>query len=147
MAVVYSTEAVLHVALGIALASRYGALGMAEAALICVVVMEGMVMLPVGYKRFGDSLLRRGLRSLRVLALPTVATAALAWVIGRGDGPLYVFTDTHGRFIGLTAVAAAGIALMIVFYTLLLASSPAAQRQAFVAQFRTSLGRFTARLR
>jgi hypothetical protein len=146
VAVVYGTEAVLHVGLGIVLASRYGALGMAEAALIGVVVMEGMVMLPVGYKRFGDSLVRRAMRSARVLALPTVATVALAWVIGRGGGPLYVFTDTHGRFIGLTVVAVAGIAIMVAFYALLLVSSPAAQRQDLMARFRTLLGRFVARL-
>ncbi len=146
VATVYGTEAVLHVALGIALASRYGALGMAEAALIGVVVMEGMVMLPLGYKRLGDSLMRRALRSVRALALPTVATAALAWVIGRGGGPLYIFTDTHGRFIGLTAVAVAGIALMVVFYALFLMTSPGAQRQELLARLRTSLGRLTARL-
>ena len=119
---------------------------MAEAALICVVVMEGMVMLPLGYKRFGDSLLRRAMRSVRALALPTVVTAALAWAIGRGGGPLYVFTDTHGRFIGLAAVAVAGIALMVFFYALFLVSAPAPQRQDFLARFRTSLGQFTARL-
>ena len=119
---------------------------MAEAALIGVVVMEGMVMLPLGYKRLGDSLMRRALRSVRALALPTVATAALAWVIGRGGGPLYIFTDTHGRFIGLTAVAVAGIALMVVFYALFLMTSPGAQRQELLARLRTSLGRLTARL-
>ena len=79
-AVLYGIEAVIHVALGIALASRYGALGMAEAALIGVVVMEGMLMLPLGYRRLGDSFVHRALRTVRTLALPTVATGGLAWV-------------------------------------------------------------------
>jgi len=144
VAAVYATEAVLHVALGVLLASLFGAIGMAEAALIGVVVMEAMVLLPLGYRRLGDSLFRRALRSTRALALPTVVTAALAWFVGRGGGRLYVFTDTHGRFIGLTAVAAAGIALVIVFYALFLVSAPAAQRQAFLTRFRTSLDRFSA---
>ncbi len=144
-AVLYGIEAVLHVALGIALASRYGALGMAEAALIGVVVMEGMLMLPLGYRRLGDSFLRRALRTVRTLALPTVATGGLAWVVGRGGGPLYVFTDTHGRIVGLTAVAVAGTVLMAVFYALLLVSLPADQRHRLVARSRTWVGGLRAR--
>ncbi len=144
-AVLYGIEAVLHVVLGIALASRYGALGMAEAALIGVVVMEGMLMLPMAYRRLGDSFHRQAFRTVRTLGLPALATAGLAWALGRGGGPLFVFTDTHGRIVGLTAVAAAGVALMVVFYTLLLVSLPSVQRQRLLVRFRASLGRPTAR--
>jgi O-antigen/teichoic acid export membrane protein len=145
-AVLYGTEAVLHVALGVALASRYGALGMAEAALITVVVMEGMLTLPLAYRQLGDSFPRRAVRTLRTLGLPALVTGGLAWVVGRGGGPLYVFTDTAGRIPGLVAVAGAGIGLMIVFYALLLVCLPSAQRQPFLARSRVFLGRFTARL-
>jgi O-antigen/teichoic acid export membrane protein len=146
LAVIYGIEAALHLALGIVLASRYGALGMAEAALIGVVVMEGMFMLPLGYRMLGDFFLRRAFRTLRILGLPAVVTGGLAWALGRGGGPLYVFTDTHGRILGLTAVATAGIVLMVVFYALLLVCVPAAQRQQFLARARVSLGRVAARL-
>ena len=139
-AFVFGIEAVLHLALGITLASRYGALGMAEAALIGVVVMEGMFMLPLGYRRLGDSFLRRALRSARTLALPTVGAGGLAWAIGRGGGPLYVFTDTHGRIVGLAAVAAAGTVVVVVFYALLLVSLPADQRQRLLDRPRTWVG-------
>jgi O-antigen/teichoic acid export membrane protein len=145
-AAIYGSEAVLHVALGIVLASRYGALGMAEAALIGVVVMEGMLMLPLGYRMIGDSLPRRAFRTLRMLGLPTLITGTVAWVVGRGGGPLYVFTDTHGRFIGLTVVALAAAGLMIVFYGIFLVSAPVEQRRQFLAKVRTSLGWVTARL-
>lgn len=145
-AILYGTEAVLHVALGVALASRYGALGMAEAALITVVVMEGMLTLPLAYRQLGDSFPRRAVRTLRTLGPPAVVTGGLAWLVGRGGGPLYVFTDTAGRIPGLVAVAGAGIALIIVFYALLLVCLPAAQRQRFLARGRVFLGRFTARL-
>ncbi len=146
VAIVYGIEAVIHVALGIALASRHGALGMAEATLIGVVLMEGMLMLPLGYRLLGDSFRRRAFRTVRVLALPALVTGGLAWALGRGGGPLFLFTDTHGRIAGLTAVAAAGVVLMVVFYALLLVSLPSLQRQQLLVRARVSLGRFTARL-
>ncbi len=145
MAVLYGIEAVLHVALGIALTARYGALGMAEAALIGVVVTEGMLVLPLGYRRLGDSFGLRALRTVRTLALPTIATGGLAWLIGRGGGPLYLFTDTHGRIVGLTVVAVAGTVLMAVFYAVLLVSLPADQRHRLLARSRTWVGGLRAR--
>ena len=145
-AVLYGTEAVLHIVLGIVLASRYGAIGMAEAALISVVLLEGMLMLPLGYRRLGDSFSRRALRTVRTLGLPALATGALAWVLGRGGGPLYTFVDGHGRIPGLIVVATAGIALMAVFYPLLLACLPSTERRRALARTRVSLGRFAARL-
>ena len=63
-------------------------------------------------------------------------------MVGRGGGPLYVFADTHGRMVGLIVVRRRGAALMVVFYAVLVATAPGEQRQQFVAQFRTSLGRF-----
>jgi O-antigen/teichoic acid export membrane protein len=146
-AILYGTEAAFHVALGIVLAARYGALGMAEAVLITVVVMEGILLLPLTYRQLGDSFLRRGARTLRTLGVPALVTGVLAWVIGRGGGPLYVFTDTHGRLLGLVAVGAAGIALLIVFYALLLFFLPPAQRQQFLARGRGMAGRLTGRRR
>jgi O-antigen/teichoic acid export membrane protein len=145
-AIVYGVEAVIHLSLGIVLASRYGALGMAEAALIGVVVMEGMLMLPLGYRALGDSFLRRSFRSVRTLGLPALVTGALAWAIGRGGGPLYAATRDHGRITGLSLVAAAGIVLLAVFYGLLLICLPALQRQDLWSRSRTAMGRFTARL-
>jgi O-antigen/teichoic acid export membrane protein len=141
-AAIFGTEAVIHVALGIVLSARYGALGMAEAALIGVVVMEGMLMVPLGYRLLGDSLRHRSWRTVRTLAVPTLATGVVAGVVGRGGGPLYVFTDTHGRFIGLVAVAGAGIALVIIFYTLYLLTLPAGERRVLLTRIRGSLGRF-----
>jgi O-antigen/teichoic acid export membrane protein len=142
---VYGAEAVIHVALGIALASRYGPLGMAEAVLVGVVLMEGMLMLPLAYRTLGDSFPRRALRAVRNFALPGLVTGCLAWVLGRGGGPLFVFTDRHGRILGLTAVVAVGVALMIVFYALLLVCLPSTQRHDLIARSRASLGRFTTR--
>ena len=75
-----------------------------------------------------------------------MVTGALAYVLGRGGGPLYVFVDTHGRAVGLLVVVAAGAALMVVFYAVFLVSAPAAQRQDFLIRFRSTLGRFSARL-
>jgi O-antigen/teichoic acid export membrane protein len=145
-AVLYGIEAVLHVALGVELASRYGALGMAEAALVSVVVMEGMLTLPLAYRQLGDSFARRGLRALRALGPPGAVTGVLAWLVGRGGGPLYVFTDTQGRIPGLVAVAGAGLGLMIVFYGVLMVCLPSGQRQQFLSRGRVIVGRVTARL-
>ncbi len=124
-AVLYGAEAVLHIGLGLVLASRYGALGMAEAVLITVLVMEAALMLPLGYKMIGDSVLRPLLRTMRMVGLPVLVMGGLAWVIGRGGGPLYVFADTHGRLVGLIVVGAVGAALMVVFYAVLVATVPA----------------------
>ena len=145
-AIVYAIEAVLHVGLGLFLAARYGPVGMAEAVLIGVVVMEGMVMLPLAYRRLHDSFLRRGLHALRTLGLAVLVTSGLAWLLGRAGGPLAEFTDTHGRIPGLTVVCVAGLVLMAVFYALLLVSLPSPQRQQLLARSRISLGRLTARL-
>jgi O-antigen/teichoic acid export membrane protein len=144
-AVIFSVEAVLHVSLGIVLASRFGAIGMAEAVLIGVVVMEGMLMLPIAYRRLGDSFPRRAFRAVRTLGLPALVTGALSWFLGRAGGPLYVFTDTHGRILGLTAVAGAAVGLFAVFYAFLLVSLPPVQRQQLLARSRGSLSRLTAR--
>ncbi len=64
------------------------------------------------------------------VGLASLVTGALAWVVGRGGGPLYVFTETHGRIAGLTAVAGAGLGLLIVFYALLLVCLPSSQASA-----------------
>jgi O-antigen/teichoic acid export membrane protein len=145
--VLYGVEALIHVGLGLALASRYGALGMAEAALIGVVLIEGMLMLPLVYRQLEDSVVSRALRSVRVLGVPAVVTGGLAWLIGRGGGPLYAFTDTHDRIVGFVGIAVAGAGLTAVFYALLLVSLPAVERQVFLDRMRGSFGRLSARLR
>jgi O-antigen/teichoic acid export membrane protein len=144
-AIVFAIEAVIHVTLGIFLTSRYGAVGMAEAVLIGIVVMEGTLMIPLGYRALDDSVIGRAWRSVRTLGPPTVVTSALAWGLGRGGGPLYAFVDTHGRILGLTAVALAGIALVVVFYAVLFVCIPPFQRQQVLARSRIWLGRFAAR--
>jgi O-antigen/teichoic acid export membrane protein len=140
-ATLYGLEAALHVALGIVLASKYGPVGMAWALLIGVVIFEGMLMLPMAYRQLGDSYPRRAIGFVRTLTLPALCTGALAWVLGRPGGPLFVFTDTHGRVAGLALVAVAGLALMGVFYAILLASMPSAQRGPLLARSRVWLGR------
>jgi O-antigen/teichoic acid export membrane protein len=146
VAILFGIEALLHLVLGFALTSRYGAIGMAEAALIGVVVMEGMLMLPLGYRRLEDSFSRRALRAVRELGLPALATGGFAWLVGRPGGPLYVFTDTHGRILGLTAVAGAGVAIMLAFYAVFLVSLPSVQRRRVLVRCRVSLGRLAAHL-
>lgn len=146
VAILYGIEAVIHLGLGFVLTYRYGAIGMAEAALIGAVVMEGMLMLPLAYRRLGDSFPRHAFRAVRELGLPALATGALAWFVGRPGGPLYVFTDAHGRIPGLTVIAGAGLALMLTFYAVLLVSLPPARRRQVLARCRVSLGRLAARL-
>jgi O-antigen/teichoic acid export membrane protein len=145
-AAIFGAEAVIHVALGLFLAGRYGALGMAEAALAGVVLMEGLLLLPLAYRWLGDSLPRRIWRAVRTLGIPALVTGVVAWAVGRSDGRLYVFTDTHGRVVGLLAVAASGVAVLIVFYVVLVVTAPAGQRQQFLTQFRSSVGRLAGRL-
>ena len=114
--ILYGVEAVLHVTLGLVLASHFGAVGMAEATLITVVVMEGMLMLPLVYRQLGDSLLRKALRTVRVLGLPALVTGALAWVVGRGGAAAVVGVDgstgcaafVMGALGGTAAEAACG---------------------------------------
>ena len=145
--VLYGVEALIHVGLGFVLASRYGALGMAEAALIGVVLIEGMFMLPLVYRRLEDSVVRRALRSARILGLPAVVTGGLSWFVGRGGGPLYAFTDMHNRVVGLLGVAVAGAALTAVFFALLLVSLPRGERRVLLDRMQGSFGRLRARLR
>lgn len=141
----YGVEAVIHVGLGLVLASRYGAIGMAEAALIGVVVIEGMTMLPLVYRRLEDSVLRRLLRTVRILGLPAIVTGVLAWAVGRGGGPLYAFTDSHVRIVGFVGVAVAGAALTAAFYVVLLFTLPATERQVLAGRIGGMFSRLTAR--
>jgi alpha-beta hydrolase superfamily lysophospholipase len=139
-ATLYGLEAALHISLGIVLASKYGPVGMAWALLIGVVIFEGILMLPMAYRQLGDSYPRRAIGFVRTLSLPALCTGALAWVLGRQGGPLFVFTDTHGRIAGLALVGVAGLGLMAVFYVVLLASMPAVQRRPLLARSRAWLG-------
>jgi O-antigen/teichoic acid export membrane protein len=144
-AILYGLEAALHVSLGIVLANRYGPVGMAEAALIGVVAMEGCLLLPLAYRQLGDSFPRRAMVFVRALGPPALCTAALGWVLGREGGPLFAFTGAHGRIAGLAVVGAAGLALMVVFYVVMLACMPAIQRKGLLARTRALLGRLWAR--
>jgi hypothetical protein len=120
---------------------------MAEAVLIGVVLIEGMLMLPLVYRQLEDSVVGRALRTARILGLPAAVTGGLAWLVGRGGGPLYAFTDTHIRIVGFIGIAVAGAVLTAVFYALLLVSLPSEERQVFLNRMRGSFGRLRARLR
>jgi O-antigen/teichoic acid export membrane protein len=146
-AVICGIEAVLHVLLGLVLASRYGPVGMAEAAVIGVVVMEAMLLLPLAYRQLGDTVWRKVVRAVRTLGLAALVTAVLAWFLGRGGGPLFAFIDAHGRLLGLAAVGVAGVALMGFFYAALLVSMPSVERQRLVGRSRAVIGQVTERLR
>jgi O-antigen/teichoic acid export membrane protein len=144
-AIVYGLEAALHVSLGIVLASHFGPVGMAWAVLIGVVTMDVMLLLPLAYRKLGDSFPRRALGFVRALGVPAVCAAALGWALGRGGGPLLSFTYAHGRIAGLAVVGVAGLVVLAVFYVVLLASMPAVERKPLLARSRVWLGRLRAR--
>ena len=144
-AILYGLEALFHVGLGIALAHRYGPVGMAAAALVGVVTMEGMLLIPLAYRQLGDSFPRRAMRFVRALALPALCAAAFAWALGRGGGPLFAFTGSHGRVAGLVMVGLSGLAVFGAFYAVLLACMPTVQRRELVARSRVWLSRLWAR--
>jgi O-antigen/teichoic acid export membrane protein len=141
-AILYGLEAALHVGLGIVLASRYGPVGMAWAVLIGVVIFEGMLLLPLAYRKLGDNFSRRAIGFVRALSLPALCAGGLAWVLGRGGGPMFAFTDMHGRIAGLAVVGVAGLLVLAVFYGIVLAGMPAVQRRPLLARSRVWLGRF-----
>ncbi len=145
-AVLYGIEAVLHVALGLALASRYGPVGMAEAVLIGVVVVEAVLLIPLAYRQLGDTVLRKLALAVRTLGLPALITAVLAWFLGRSDGPLLAFTNARGRLAGLTIVGVSGVVLMGVFYAVLLFVIPARERRELLGRGRGVLGRLSGRV-
>jgi len=144
--ILYGGEAVVHVGLGISLSSRYGAVGMAEAALIAAVLLEGLLMIPLVYRQLGDSLPRRAVHMVRVLGLPLVITGGLAYLVGRGGGPLYAFVDEHIRIVGFVGVIVAGTVLMVVFYAFLFVSLPGQERRVALGRVRGVRGRVLARL-
>jgi O-antigen/teichoic acid export membrane protein len=144
--ILYGGEAVVHVGLGIVLSSRYGALGMAEAALIGAVLLEGLLMIPLVYRQLGDSLPRRLVYMVRIVGLPLVVTGGLAYLVGRVGGPLYAFVDGHIRIVGFVGVVVAGAALMVVFYAFLLVSLPGRERRVALGRVRGVRGRVLARL-
>jgi O-antigen/teichoic acid export membrane protein len=145
-AILYGLEAALHVGLGIVLASLYGPVGMASAVLIGVVTMEAILLLPLAYRKIGDSFPRIAIGFVRALCVPALCAGVLGWALGRGGGPLFAFTDGHGRIAGLAVVGTAGLLVLAVFYGVLLASMPAVQRRPFLARSRVWLGRLRARI-
>jgi O-antigen/teichoic acid export membrane protein len=116
--ILLSVEAVIHVGLGIVLARTYGPVGMAEAVLISVVVMEGTLLLPIAYRRLGISMTTAALSAVRALALPVLGVGVLAWSLGRGGGFLSSFADTHLKIPSLSVVGASGLGLLAVFAAL-----------------------------
>jgi O-antigen/teichoic acid export membrane protein len=145
-AVLYAMEAALHVGLGIVLASRYGPVGMAWAVVIGVVIFEVLLLIPLAYRKLGDSFPQRAIGFVRTLSVPALCAGGLSWFLGRGGGPLFSFTDVHGRFAGLAVVGAAGLLVLVVFYGILVACMPAGQRRPLLARSRVRLGRLRARL-
>jgi O-antigen/teichoic acid export membrane protein len=113
--IVLSVEALLHVGLGIFLAQKYGAEGMAEAVLITVVVMEATLLLPIAYRRLEISMAAAGLSAIRALAVPVLVVGALAWAVARSRGFLSDFVETHEKVASLAVVGAIGLGLLIVF--------------------------------
>ena len=110
-------------ALGIVLASRYGALGMAEAALIGVVVMEGMLMLPLVYRQLGDSVPRPGCSArCESWACPRSSRAASP---GWSGGAAARCTPSRTRTSGSSGSSVSSWRAprsMVVFYVFLLVS-------------------------
>jgi O-antigen/teichoic acid export membrane protein len=113
--VLLSIEAALHIGLGIALAAKYGAVGMAAAVLISVVAMEATLMLPIIYRRLGISMAEAGASAIRALALPVLVVGGIAWAVAGGDGFLGNFAASHSKVASLAAVAGVGIWLLVVF--------------------------------
>jgi O-antigen/teichoic acid export membrane protein len=111
--IVLGVEAVLHVGLGIILARRYGAVGMAEAVLISVVVMEATLMLPIAYQRLKISMFDAGVSAVHALLLPSLGAGVLGWGLARGV--LGNFVDTHSKIPSLVVVGVSGLGLLIVF--------------------------------
>jgi O-antigen/teichoic acid export membrane protein/alpha/beta superfamily hydrolase len=111
--IVFGTEAVVHVGLGIVLSRSHGAVGMAIAALVGVVVMEGTIMLPVAYRKIGASMATAVGNALRSLGLPALCTAGAAWAVER---VLQRFVVANGKLAGLSVVGASGLGLLVIFY-------------------------------
>jgi len=111
--IVFGIEAVIHVGLGIVLSRSHGAIGMAIAALVGVVVMEGTIMLPVAYRKIGASMASAGGNALRSLALPALCTAGAAWGVER---VLRRFVVANQKLAGLSLVGASGLGLLVIFY-------------------------------
>ena len=145
--ILYGGEAVVHVGLGIVLSSRYGAIGMAEAALIGAVLLEGMLMLPLVYRQLGDSLPRRA-----VLHGPGLGPASrghrrprLAGRTGRRAPLRSLWTSMPGSS-GSSASWWRASRSMAVFYALLLVALPGRERRVALGRVRGVRGRVLARL-
>jgi O-antigen/teichoic acid export membrane protein len=139
--VLLGIEAALHVGLGIVLAEKYGAVGMAVAVLISVVAIEATLMLPIAYRRLGISMWAATLSAIRALALPALVGGGIAWVVAGGGGFLGNFAASHSKVAGLAAVAGVGIWLLVVFACLFfLTGLRPVERDRFAVWARTRLG-------
>jgi O-antigen/teichoic acid export membrane protein len=142
--VLLAIEAVFHVALGIVLADKYGAVGMAVAVLISVVVMEGTLLLPIAYRRLRISIGDATVSAIRALALPALVVGGIGWAVAGGNGFLGNFAVTHSKVASLAAVAGVGLWLLVVFACLFfLTGLRPAERDRVTLWMRSKFGRST----
>jgi O-antigen/teichoic acid export membrane protein len=114
--VVLTLEALLHVGLGIVLCRIFGVIGAPFTGLICIVVLESFVLVPILYRKLEMRLLVEVSRVVRAHAVPTLVAGAFGWTLARWW--LDSFAAEHGRLVGITAAGLAGLVVMTMYYAI-----------------------------
>ncbi|HVB92670.1 MAG TPA: hypothetical protein VND70_11305, partial [Acidimicrobiales bacterium] len=110
-------EAVVHLGLGIVLCRWFGVLGAPLTGLICIVSLEGFVLIPILYRKLETPLPTALYAIFRAHAVPVVISGAIGWALVKW--PLGTFVDHHSRLASVMGVTAAGLIVMMAYYGIL----------------------------
>ncbi len=115
--VVMGIEAVVHLCLGILLCRWFGVLGAPVTGLICIVALEGFILIPILYRKLEIPLSNQLYSIFRAHAVPAVVAGAIGWALVKW--PLGTFVDHHSRLASVMVVTAAGLIVMMTYYGIL----------------------------
>lgn len=137
---VSAAEALVHVGAGIVLCRMYGLIGAAFATLACGVLLEAMVLLPILYRKLGTDALPFLFRLGKAHGIPAVVAGVAGWALARWQ--VVPFVDHHGRPAGIAVVVAAGLAVVVPYWAILMFTGMTANERALrVARLQDRWGR------
>ncbi len=127
----------LQVALTAILGVSFGVTGAAVAILVTAVVVDGVVMMPVITRRLGTRAASAVLPVVRTHVFAFVAAGAVGGYLAQGA--VLSFVRSHARLAGVAVVAAAGLAVLLLYAVVFLLTGvdPHARRRA-IAELRHS---------
>jgi O-antigen/teichoic acid export membrane protein len=132
-------EVTTQVVLSAVLGEYFGITGVAVAILASVVCIELAITLPLLGKRLGTGTVQLVAPVLRTHVPSVAISGTVGWFVA--EGPVLHFVNAHGRIAGTSAVAATGVAILLLYSVVLACLGlDGTERQAALAWLRNRRG-------